>query len=63
MSTRISALPAAASIDGTEQMEINQSGTSRRTTAQAVALLSVAMYAATSTTSLTVSTGSKSLTT
>ncbi len=63
MSTRISQLPAVTSLDGTEQVEVNQGGTSRRTTAQMVSLLAVNMYVATSTTSLTIGTGSKSLTT
>lgn len=37
MATKISALTAVGSLTGTEQVEVNQSGTSKRTTTQAIA--------------------------
>lgn len=63
MSTRISQLTAATSLDGSELLEIVQAGTSKRGTAQQVSRLAAEIYAATSTTSLAIGTGSKSLTT
>lgn len=63
MSTRISQLTAATSLDGSELLEIVQAGTSKRGTAQQVSRLAAELYAATSTTSLAIGTGSKSLTT
>jgi hypothetical protein len=61
---KISGLGSTAiALDGTEQMEIVQSGISKVATTRLIADLARLAYAASSTTSLTIGTGSKSLTT
>lgn len=61
---KISTLGATAiALDGTEQMEIVQSGVSKNATTRLVAGLARLAYVATSTTSLSIGTGAKSLTT